>query len=155
MALTGWECLIEEPSSLFRSCYSDSAASAARISSAKVINAAGRLRQKRHHWICARSIGVILETLWPALPIPVASHVSCQCCCCFVIDVIASWWGLVRPNCLNAVVVHMRAGDLVVEPAFARRTSRSVTRTKLRAPRGRKRPLLPTLIGRTRPRRIL
>jgi hypothetical protein len=35
-----------------------------------------------------------------------------------VIDVIASWRRLVRPNCRNAVIVRMRAGDLGVEPAL-------------------------------------
>src|SRR5208337_4069347 len=71
-----------------------------------------------NHWISARNIGLILETL--ALPIPIGAHVSCQCCCCYVIDVIASRWRLVRPNCRNAVIVRLRAGDLGVEPAFGR-----------------------------------
>jgi hypothetical protein len=37
-----------------------------------------------------------------------------------VIDVIASRWRLDRPNCRNAVIVRMRAGDLGEEPAFFR-----------------------------------
>ena len=37
---------------------------------------------------------------------------------CYVIDVIASWCRLVRPNCLNAVIVRMRARDVGLEPAL-------------------------------------
>ena len=35
-----------------------------------------------------------------------------------MIDVIASWWRLVRPNCLNAVIVRMRARDVGLKPAL-------------------------------------
>src|SRR5271165_774959 len=40
-----------------------------------------------NHWISARNIGLILETLCRALPY-LRAHVSCHCCCCYVIDVI-------------------------------------------------------------------
>ena len=63
-----------------------------------------------------------------------------------MIDVIASWWRPVRPNCRNAVIVRMRSGDLGVEPAFGRTTPRSPTRTKCSGVSWQERPLLPTFV---------
>ena len=51
-------------------------------------------------------------------PVLIGAHVSCQCCCRYVIDVIAPSEELIRPNCLDAVIVRMRAGIHEVEPAF-------------------------------------
>jgi len=61
--------------------------------------------------------------------------------CCYVIDVIVSWRRLVRPNCLNAVIVRMRAGGpWGVEPALWKNNFEEYYETKVRAPRGRERP---------------
>ena len=68
-----------------------------------------------------------------------------------MIDVIASWGRLVRPNCLNAVIVRMRSGDLGVEPALWKHSFEEYYANEDSGASWQERPLLPmAFMGRQR-----